>query len=85
MKALCREHGISDATYSNWKSQYKGLEASDRKRLKQTAGELTKRKRIYADLALENRALKNVLEKKLEPRLTNERRSRRCMTPTASR
>jgi putative transposase len=65
VKDLCREHGISDATYYNWKAKYGGLEASDLKRLKEVEGECTKLKRMYADLALENRALKDLLEKKL--------------------
>jgi len=65
VKDLCREHGISDATYYNWKAKYGGLEASDLKRLKETETELAKLKRMYADLALENRALKDLLEKKL--------------------
>ena len=64
VKDLCREHGISDATYYNWKAKYGGLEASDLKRLNETESELAKLKRMYADLALENRALKDVLEKK---------------------
>ncbi len=63
VKDLCREHGISDATYYNWKAKYGGLEASDLKRLKETEGELSKLKRMYADLALENRALKDLIEK----------------------
>jgi len=65
VKDLCREHGISDATYYNWKAKYGGLEASDLKRLKEVESELTKLKRMYADLALENRALKDLIEKKL--------------------
>ena len=65
VKDLCREHGISDATYYNWKAKYGGLEASDLKRLKEVEGELAKLKRMYADLALENRALKDLIEKKL--------------------
>ena len=65
VKDLCREHGISDATYYNWKAKYGGLEASDLKRLKEVEGELEKLKRMYADLALENRALKDLIEKKL--------------------
>jgi len=64
VKDLCREHGVSDATYYNWKAKYGGLEASDLKRLKEVEGELTKLKRMYADLALENRALKDLIEKK---------------------
>ncbi len=65
VKDLCREHGISDATDYNWKAKYGGLEASDLKRLKETESELAKLKRMYADLALENRALKDLIEKKL--------------------
>jgi putative transposase len=65
IKDLCREHGISDATYYNWKAKYGGLEASDLKRLKEMEGELSKLKRMYADLALENRALKDLIKKKL--------------------
>ncbi len=64
-KDLCREHGISDATFYNWKAKYGGLEASDLKRFKEVESELTKLKRMYADLALENRALKDLIEKKL--------------------
>ena len=64
VKDLCREHGISAATYDNWKAKYGGLEASDLKHLKETESELVTLKRMYADLALENRALKDVREKK---------------------
>ena len=63
IKDLCREHGISDATYYNWKAKYGGLEAPDLKRVKETESELAKLKRMYADLALENRALKDLIEK----------------------
>jgi len=65
VKDLCREHGISEATYYNWKAKYGGLDASDLKRLKELEGELGKLKRMYADLALENLALKDLIEKKL--------------------
>lgn len=65
VKDLCREHGISDATDYNWKAKYGGLEASDLKRLKETESEMAKLKRMYADLALENRALKDLIETKL--------------------
>ena len=65
VKDLCRKHGISDATYYNWKSKYGGMTASDLKRMKEMEAELSKLKRMYADLALENRALKDLIEKKL--------------------
>ena len=65
VKDLCRKHEISDATYYNWKSKYGGMEASDLKRMKELERELGQLKRMYADVALENRALKDLIEKKL--------------------
>jgi putative transposase len=65
VKELCREHGISEATFYNWKSRYGGLEASDLKRMKELEVENAKLKRMFADLALENRAMKDLIEKKL--------------------
>ena len=65
IKELCRKHGISDATYYNWKSKYGGMEASDLKKMKELEQELSKFKRMYADLAYENHALKDLIEKKL--------------------
>jgi putative transposase len=65
VKDICRKHGISDATYYNWKSKYGGMSASDLKRMKEMEGELSQLKRMYADMALENRALKDLIEKKL--------------------
>jgi putative transposase len=65
VKELCRKHGISDATYYNWKSKYGGMEASDLKRLKEMETEHSRLKRMYADLAMENHALKDLIEKKL--------------------
>jgi len=65
VKDICRKHGISDATYYNWKSKYGGMSASDLKRMKEMESELSQLKRMYADMALENRALKDLIEKKL--------------------
>ena len=65
VKDVCRKHGISDATYYNWKSRYGGMALSDLKRMKEMESELGRLKRMYADLALENRALKDLIEKKL--------------------
>jgi putative transposase len=65
VKDICRKHSISDATYYNWKSKYGGMTASDLKRMKEMEAELSKLKRMYADLALENHALKDLIEKKL--------------------
>lgn len=60
VKDVCREHGISDATYYQWKSKYGGMEASDVKRLKELEDENRKLKMMVADLSLENRAIKEV-------------------------
>ena len=65
VKDVCRRHGISDATYYNWKSKYGGMKASDLKRMKEMQGELRQYKRMYAELAHENFALKDVIERKL--------------------
>ena len=62
---MCRELGISEATYYTWKSKYGGMEASDVRRLKGLEEENNRLKRMYADLALENVALKDVIAKKL--------------------
>ncbi len=65
VKDVCREYGISDGTYYNWKSKYGGMEASDIKKLKDLQDENRRLKQMYADLSLENLALKDVIEKKL--------------------
>jgi putative transposase len=48
---VCREYGISDATYYNWKSKYDGMEASDVKRLKELEEENRRLKQMYAELS----------------------------------
>ena len=65
VKDIRREYGISDATYYNWKSKYGGMEASDIKRLKELETENQRLKQMYADLSLEHRILKDIVEKKL--------------------
>jgi putative transposase len=65
VKDVCREYGMSDATYYNWKAKYGGMELSDVKRLKELEQENRRLKQMYADLSLENRMLKDVIEKKL--------------------
>jgi len=62
---IWRKYNISSATYYKWKSKYGGMEVSDVKRLKELEGENRKLKQMYADVSLENRALKDMLEKKL--------------------
>ncbi len=55
---ICRKHGIFDATYYNWKSKYGGMEASDLKRMKELEAELSHYKRMHAELARENDAMR---------------------------
>lgn len=70
---IWRQHGISSATYYKWKAKYGGLEASDVKRLKELEHENSRLKRLYADLSLENAALKDVIAKKLSGPLSGGR------------
>lgn len=65
IKDICRQAGISQATYYQWKSKYGGMEASDLKRVKELESENAKLKRMFADLALENVAMKDLIAKKL--------------------
>ena len=62
---ICRELGISRATFYNWKSKYSGMEVSQLKELKELQEENRKLKAMYADLALDHRILKEIIEKKL--------------------
>lgn len=65
VKDICREYGISDATYYNWKAKYGGMEASDIKRMKELEDENRRLKQMYANLSLEHTILKDIIEKKL--------------------
>jgi len=65
VKDVCREHELSDATYYQWKSKYGGMQASDIKRLRELEDENRRLKQMSADLLLENRALKDLIAKKL--------------------
>ena len=62
---LARKHGISRATYFNWRSKYAGVSVHELKRMKELEAENAKLKRMYAELALENAAIKDVLSRKL--------------------
>ena len=61
---VCRKHGISEATFYNWKSKYGGLEVSEAKRLKALESENGRLKKLLADAMLDNAALKDLLTKK---------------------
>jgi putative transposase len=65
VKEVCREIGISDATFYNWKARYGGMEASDVSRLRELEKENAELKKMFAEMSLENRAMKNLIEKKL--------------------
>jgi putative transposase len=65
VKDICREHGISEPTFYNWKAKYGGMDSSQLRRMKELEEENSRLKRMYADLSLLHTALKDAVEKKL--------------------
>jgi putative transposase len=63
-KDLCRRHGISTATFYNWKSKYGGMTVSEARRLKELESENSRLKRLLADAELDKAALKDLLGRK---------------------
>jgi putative transposase len=61
---VCREYGVHQATFYNWKSKYGGMSASQLKRLKELEVENLRLKKLYAETSLHNAALKDLIEKK---------------------
>lgn len=61
---LCRKHGISSATFFNWKAKYGGMEVSDARRLKALEDENRKLKKLLAEAMLDNAMLKDLSAKK---------------------
>jgi putative transposase len=61
---LARKHGISPATYYQWKSKYGGLDVSQLRRLKELETENARLKKMYAELSLNYEAFKDAVEKK---------------------
>ena len=61
---ICREHGISNATFYNWRSKYGGMDASMISRLKELESENARLKKMYADVQLQNDVIKEAMEKK---------------------
>ena len=57
---LCREHGISSATFYKWRAKFGGMDVSDAKRLKELEGENGKLKKLLAEAHLDMHALKSV-------------------------
>lgn len=60
---LCRKHGISDATFYNWRSKYGGMEVSEAKRLKQLEDENSRLKRLLAESMMDVSTLREMLGK----------------------
>ena len=61
---ICRELGVNKQTFYNWSKKYGGMETQDLKRLKELDEENRKLKQMYAELAMDNKVLKDVLSKK---------------------
>lgn len=61
---ICRNLGISNGTFYNWRSKYGGLEVNEAKRLRELEAENNKLKKLLAEKLLETEALKDVLSKK---------------------
>ena len=62
---VCRESGVAEATYYNWKTKCGGMALSDIKRLKELDQENRRLKQMFADLSLKHEALKDIVEKKI--------------------
>ena len=62
---VCRDYGISDATFYKWRSKYGGMDVSDAKRLKQLEDENRRLKKLLADTMLDKQILQDIVEKKL--------------------
>ena len=69
LEDICRNHGISKSAYYKFRAKFHGMELSDLKRLRQLEEENYKLKHMYADLSLEHKILKDVIEKKLQGQL----------------
>lgn len=64
---LCRKHGISDATFYNWRRKYGGMEIADAKRLKALEAENAKLKKMLAEQMMDVATLKEMLGKMYGP------------------
>ncbi len=70
---LCRKYNIARSTYYKLRSRYSGMELSDLQRLKQLEEENRRLKAMYADLSLEHKIMKDVIEKKLRGQLSEKK------------
>jgi len=64
IRDLCREHGVSEATFYNWRNKYGSTEASDARRIKELEEENGRLKKMYAELSLDYVILKDLVTKK---------------------
>ena len=69
---LCRKYGIGNSTYYKWKSQYAGMNGVELKRLKHLEEENKRLKHMYAELSIDHKILKDVVEKKVYQPLAEE-------------
>jgi putative transposase len=61
---LCREHGMSSASFYKWRAKYGGMDASLMTRMKELEAENNRLKKMYADVQLQNDVIKEAIEKK---------------------
>ena len=61
---LCREHGMSNATFYNWRSKYSGMDSSLMKRMKELEDENRRLKKMYAEEKLKSEIAREAIEKK---------------------
>ena len=61
---MCRKHGVSEATFYNWKAKFGGLEMSEARRLRQLEDDNTRLKKLLADAMLDNAVVKDIVSKK---------------------
>ena len=61
---LCREHGMSTATFYNWRSKYGGMDASMMSRLKELEEENRRLKKMYAEERLKAEVIEEAMKKK---------------------
>lgn len=61
---LCREHGMSSASFYKWRAKYGGMDASLMSRMKELEAENNRLKKMYADVQLQNDVIKEAMAKK---------------------
>ncbi len=65
VKGICREYGVLNAIFYNWRKKHSGMDTNRLKRLKELEAENARLKRMYSNLSLDHELLKEVIEKKL--------------------